>query len=285
MDGTTNNSDNLEITSVKTQNSVDPELNPENPEKVDEEQNNDNLENESSNKEDNIDLSNESDVKVPEQNENSLAVNRINSNKSSKSEKSGNGGLLVPGQKSPRATTAKSVIRGKHKGTWYSQGIPPPSTYKKPDKVTLRDGREQLAVMDEERKAALSRKMLIICAIVGTIIIVVIIITAAVIAALPEPVVISEVPESLRKFDANEVALLPTECTINLIGNGQCDWEIQNNPHGQCDYDRKDCRESQECLELPKLLNAKDGDEKCIKGQEWSYSYPQCDLDSTEFCS
>ena len=25
------------------------------------------------------------------------------------------------------------------------------------------------------------------------------------------------------------------------------------------------CRESQECLELPKLLNAKDGDEKCIK--------------------
>ena len=49
-----------------------------------------------------------------------------------------------------------------------------------------------MAVMDEERKAALSRKMLIICAIVGTVLIVVIIITAAVIAALPEPVVISE---------------------------------------------------------------------------------------------
>ena len=60
MDGTTNNNDNLEITSVKTQNSVDPELNPENPEKVDEEQNNNNLENESSKEEDNIDLPNES---------------------------------------------------------------------------------------------------------------------------------------------------------------------------------------------------------------------------------
>ena len=60
MDGTTNNNDNLEITSVKTQNSVDPELNPENPEKVDLENTNDNPENESSNKEDNIDLPNES---------------------------------------------------------------------------------------------------------------------------------------------------------------------------------------------------------------------------------
>ena len=50
-----------------------------------------------------------------------------------------------------------------------------------------------------------------------------------------------------------------------MIGNGQCDWEIQNNEYGQCDYDRKDCKESQECLELPNLLNAKDAGEKCEK--------------------
>ena len=73
------------------------------------------------------------------------------------------------------------------------------------------------------------------------------------------------VPDNLRRYDANEVALFPNECTVTFIGNGQCDWEIQNNPHGQCDYDRKDCRESQECLELHKLLNAKDQDEKCTK--------------------
>ena len=46
-----------------------------------------------------------------------------------------------------------------NQGTWYSEGIPAPSSYKKPDKVTLREGREQLAVMDEERKAKLSKKV------------------------------------------------------------------------------------------------------------------------------
>ena len=37
-----------------------------------------------------------------------------------------------------RATTAKSVNRGKHAGTWYGKSIPPPSDYKKPNKATLR---------------------------------------------------------------------------------------------------------------------------------------------------
>jgi len=196
----------------------------------------------------------------------------------------GAAGLLVPGNNGSksRATTAKSVNRGKHAGTWYGKSIPPPSDYKKPNKATLREGREQLAVMDEGRKQRLSKKMLIICAIVGAVIVVTIVIVAAVIATLPDQVIIDEVPKNLRRIDEGEVA---SDCIISFVGNGECDWQIQNNPHGQCDYDRKDCRESQECLELPKLLNAKDGDEKCTKAQEWSYKYPQCELVSTSFCS
>merc|ERR1712037_148237 len=116
----------------------------------------------------------------------------------------------------------------------------------------------------------LSKKMLIICAIVGAVIVITIVIVAAVIATLPDQVIIDEVPKNLRRIDEGEVA---SDCIISFVGNGQCD------------YDRKDCRESQECLELPKLLNAKDGDEKCTKAQEWEYSYPQCELVSTSFCS
>ena len=53
--------------------------------------------------------------------------------------------------------------------------------------------------------------------------------------------------------------MVPEEaCKLDLIGNGLCDWQIQNNPHAPCDYDRKDCTESLECLELPTLLQAKD---------------------------
>ena len=51
--------------------------------------------------------------------------------------------------------------------------------------------------------------------------------------------IVFPVPKNLRKIDEGEVA---SECIISFVGNGQCDWQIQNNPHGQCDYDRKDCR-------------------------------------------
>ena len=52
-------------------------------------------------------------------------------------------------------------------------------------------------------------------------------------------IIIFPVPKGLRKIDEGEVA---SDCIISFVGNGECDWQIQNNPHGQCDYDRKDCR-------------------------------------------
>ena len=71
---------------------------------------------------------------------------------------------------------------------------------------------------------------------------------------------------NLRKYDPEDPAYLSGECAVHMIGNGQCDWEIQGNPHGSCDYDRKDCKESLECLELPTILEQKvDESEWCAK--------------------
>ena len=64
MESTTDNNDNMEITSVKTQNSVDPDLNPENPKKLDVENSIVNPENENVNKEDTIDLPNKSGLQT-----------------------------------------------------------------------------------------------------------------------------------------------------------------------------------------------------------------------------
>ena len=52
-------------------------------------------------------------------------------------------------------------------------------------------------------------------------------------------IIVFPVPKNLRKIDEGVIA---SECIISFVGNGECDWQIQNNPHGQCDYDRKDCR-------------------------------------------
>lgn len=176
-------------------------------------------------------------------------------------------GLTVPGQVPSRSPSAKSTLRQTKSGLYYGGAgdIPAPNSYHKPNKIEREEGRANLAIMDEGRKQRLSKKMLIICAVVTAVVVVVIVVIAAIVATLPEPVEVSEVSALLRKYDAKEVALLPRECTITLVKNGECDWEIQNNPYEPCDYDRVDCRASLACLELTDLLNAKGSSEKCEK--------------------
>lgn len=176
-------------------------------------------------------------------------------------------GLTVPGQVPSRSASAKSTLKQTKSGLYYGGAgdIPAPWSYHKPNKAEREEGRANLAVMDEGRKQRLSKKMLVICAVVTAVVVVVIVVIAAVVASLPEPVEISEVSANLRKYDAKEVALLPAECPITFVKNGQCDWEIQNNQYAPCDYDRDDCTASLECLELTDLLDAKGSSEKCQK--------------------
>ena len=131
-------------------------------------------------------------------------------------------GLTVPGQvpnSESRSPSAKSTLRVTKNGSYYggTGDIPAPLNYHKPNKDEREQGKANLAVMDEERKSRLSKKMLIICAIVGTVLVVVIVVVAFVVATLPEPVEISEVSNKLRKYDPEEVALLPRECTTVKI--------------------------------------------------------------------
>ena len=62
-----------------------------------------------------------------------------------------------------------------------------------------------------------------------------------------------------------ESASANQECYRDLVGNGVCDWQIQNNAVGVCNYDRRDCKESPECLDIPVVLETKGDSEKCEK--------------------
>ena len=94
-------------------------------------------------------------------------------------------------------------------------------------------------------------------------------------------------------------------CPENYIMNGECDWAIQNLE--SCNFDREDCVESKECLELVYFLKELDHYEMCDKVQfhiyaktvqkqynfnfpfwqakELENTYPQCDLNATIFCT
>ena len=77
------------------------------------------------------------------------------------------------------------------------------------------------------------------------------------------------VSKLLRIFDPKEAASASQECFRDLVANGQCDWQIQNNANGICNYDRTDCKESKECLEIPVVLETKGDSEKCEKVREF----------------
>ena len=69
----------------------------------------------------------------------------------------------------------------------------------------------------------------------------------------------------LRVFDSSEVEIFPVICPENYIMNGECDWAIQNLE--SCNFDREDCVESKECLELVYFLEEMNHSEMCDKVQ------------------
>ena len=79
------------------------------------------------------------------------------------------------------------------------------------------------------------------------------------------------VSDSLRKYDPVEAASAFKKCYRDLVGNGKCDWEIQSNAVGECNYDRKDCKETPECLDITVVLETKGDSEKCEKVNKFTF--------------
>ena len=189
-----------------------------------------------------------------------------------------NGLLLLPSQLSGNRTWRPGT------SSFYKGAIPKPFVYHKPNKDERLEGKQNLQVMDESRASRLTRRLLIICAIVTGVIIFTIAVVVGVVMSTPDQVEESEgkneilknyknamaicyfsVSDLLRKYDPGEAASAYKKCYLDLVGNGKCDWEIQGNAVGQCDYDRRDCKETPECLDIPVVLAEKGDTEKCEK--------------------